>query len=207
MDYSTKGYTSDYYTPQEESSPEINDSSYFRDITDKNCCFKQSEYSFNREVYKVSQNKYYFPKFIFFKILFYYLFPTSIIISILYFFSSEIDLYTLIACIATFILMLIASFIIVIEVFIVLEPCSLVIIYGALFYKKSKSYYYTEIENADVINGNCYLVLKNGEKENISGKDFIFNYELGRLTICNDEDRSKLGLFSNFINSYIKNHL
>ena len=209
MDYTTpKGFDTDYYyTPQKEIKPEIKDSTYFNDITDKNCCFRKITYICKRRIYIIGQNRYYYPKYIVFKFIWLYFVLCSIITPIVFYFSSEIDLLIIILCPAMLALELIASCIVVIEVFIALQPCSLVITYGTMFCKKSKAYYYTEIEHVDVINLDCYLVLKNGEKQNISGQAFIFNCCLKGAKEFDAEERSNLVNFAYFVNSYIKNHL
>ena len=210
MDYNSiyKDFISDNDTPKKELTPEIDDSC-FVDISDKNCCFRECSYLSDKvEIYKIGQNKYYLPKCIIFKYIFLYFFINSIVTPIVFFFVSELDLIIIIICPIYLTIELIISCIVVIEVSIVLEPCSLVVIYGAIFYKKRKTYYYTEIENV-VANGfGLYLILKNGEEENILGKDC--------LLICQQknqkknetlEEKGKFVPFSNFLKSNIKIHL
>ena len=225
MEYNTisKDFTSDYYTPKNELKPEIDDTS-FLDIRDKNCCFRQCEYiEKTGEIYKIGENRYYFPKCIIFKYIFLYFFLNSIITPIVFYFASELDLLIFIICPIFLTLEFIVSCIIVIEVYIILEPCSLVIIYGAIFYKKRKTYYYTEIEDVVSINNSgCYLVLKNGEEENIFDKNFLLISEKKQKKIedsaevkeknlhiedSSHEEKGKFVLFSNFLKSNIKNHL
>ena len=103
---------------------------------------------------------------------------------------------------------MIISCIIVIEVTIVLEPCSLVVIYGAIFYKKRKAYYYTEIENVIAKDFDFYFLLKNGEEENIFGKNFLLICEQkNQKKIETLEEKGIFVTFSSFLRAIIKNHL